>query len=47
MDIIRHEEQDGDHMDAFVLGNYSLTPTSNIKSRPVGVVLTQDSGCNI
>jgi inorganic pyrophosphatase len=35
-------EQDGDHMDAFVLGNYSLTPGSVIKSRPIGVVLTQD-----
>lgn len=40
--ILDTREQDGDHMDAFVLGNYSLTPTSIIKSRPVGVVLTQD-----
>ena len=40
--IIDTREQDGDHMDAFVLGNYSLTPGSVIKSRPIGVVLTQD-----
>lgn len=40
--ILDTREQDGDHMDAFVLGNYSLTPASIIKSRPVGVVLTQD-----
>jgi inorganic pyrophosphatase len=29
-------------MDAFVLGNYSLNPGSIIRSRPVGVVLSQD-----
>jgi len=29
-------------MDAFVLGNYSLTPGSIIRSRPVGAVLSQD-----
>ena len=40
--ILGTREQDGDHMDAFVLGNYSLTPASIIKSRAVGVVLTQD-----
>jgi inorganic pyrophosphatase len=40
--ILDTREQDGDHMDAFVLGNYPLIPTSIIKSRPVGVVLTQD-----
>ena len=40
--IIDTREQDGDHMDAFVLGNYSLTPGSVIKSRPIGAVLTQD-----
>ncbi len=40
--ILDTRGQDGDHMDAFVLGNYSLIPTSIIKSRPVGVVLTQD-----
>lgn len=40
--IIDTREQDGDHMDAFVLGNYPLTPGSVIKSRPIGVVLTQD-----
>src|SRR5215831_20603815 len=40
--ILDTREQDGDHMDAFVLGNYSLTPTSTITSRPIGVVLTQD-----
>jgi inorganic pyrophosphatase len=40
--ITSTREQDGDHMDAFVLGNYSLTPGSVIKSRPIGVVLTQD-----
>lgn len=40
--ILKSREQDGDHMDAFVLGNYSLTPTSIITSRPIGVVLTQD-----
>lgn len=40
--IIDTREQDGDHMDAFVLGNYSLTPGSIIKSRPVGAVLSQD-----
>ncbi|HEY7573428.1 MAG TPA: inorganic diphosphatase [Nitrososphaeraceae archaeon] len=40
--IINTREQDGDHMDAFVLGNYSLTPGSIIRSRPVGVLLSQD-----
>ena len=40
--ILDTREQDDDHMDAFVLGNYSLIPTSIIKSCPVGVVLTQD-----
>ena len=40
--IINTREQDGDHMDAFVLGNYSLTPGSIIRSRPVGVVLSED-----
>jgi len=40
--ILKTREQDGDHMDAFVLGNYSLTPTSIVTSRPIGVVLTQD-----
>ena len=29
-------------MDAFVLGNYSLAPTSIVTSRPIGVVLTRD-----
>jgi inorganic pyrophosphatase len=40
--IIDTREEDGDHMDAFVLGNYPLTPGSIIKSRLIGVVLTQD-----
>ena len=40
--ILDTRGQDDDHMDTFVLGNYSLTPTSIIKSCPVGVVLTQD-----
>ena len=40
--IINTREQDGDNMDAFVLGNYSLTPGSIIRSRPVGAVLSQD-----
>ena len=40
--ILDTREQDGDRMDAFVLGDYPLIPTSIIKSRPVGVVLTQD-----
>jgi inorganic pyrophosphatase len=40
--IVKTREQDGDHMDAFVLGNYSLTPTSIVTSRPIGAVLTQD-----
>ena len=38
--ILDTREQDGDRMDAFVLGDYPLIPTSIIKSRPVGVVLT-------
>jgi inorganic pyrophosphatase len=40
--ILGTREQDGDHMDAFVLANYPLTPGSVIKSRPIGIVLTQD-----
>ena len=42
--ILDTREQDGDRMDAFVLGDYPLIPTSIIKSRPVGVVLTRRSG---
>ena len=45
--IINTREQDGDHMDAFVLGNYSLTPGSINRSRPVGVVLSQLIRINI
>ena len=40
--ILDTKEQDGDHMDAFVLGNYPLIPTSTITSRAIGVALTQD-----
>ena len=42
--ILDTREQDGDRMDAFVLGDYPLIPTSIIKSRPVGVGTNSRSG---
>jgi inorganic pyrophosphatase len=33
-----------DPIDVFILGNFSLLPTSVISCRPVGVLLTEDQG---
>jgi inorganic pyrophosphatase len=36
------KEEDGDPVDVLVLGNYPIIPTAVIRSRPVGVLLTED-----
>lgn len=40
--IPQTREEDGDPVDVLVLGNDSVIPTSIIRSRPVGVLLTED-----
>lgn len=40
--IPQTREEDGDPVDVLVLGNDSVIPTSVIRSRPVGVLLTED-----
>ena len=47
--IPQTKEQGGDYagadpIDVFILGNFSLLPTSVISCRPVGVLLTEDQG---
>jgi inorganic pyrophosphatase len=40
--IPQTKEEDGDPVDALVLGNDSVIPMAVIRSRPVGVLLTED-----
>jgi inorganic pyrophosphatase len=40
--VSKTREKDGDHVDVFVLGNYPIVPTSIIRSRVIGVLLTED-----
>ena len=40
--IPQTREEEGDPVDVLVLGNDSVIPTSIIRSRPVGVLLTED-----
>jgi inorganic pyrophosphatase len=40
--IPQTKEEDGDPVDALVLGNDSLMPMAVIRARPVGVLLTED-----
>src|SRR5919201_999295 len=37
-----HDEDDNDPVDVFVLGNEPVVPMSIIRSKPIGVLLTED-----